>query len=59
MNCHPKNPPKFNLSPAKQIPLYSLQALNDIIITKADQDGAVVIWDAEGYIKEAYKQQEL
>ena len=36
--------------------MQELESRNDIVITDADKDGAVVILDVEGYVKEAQKQ---
>ena len=45
-----------NLSVKEQKALQELQFRDDIVITEADKGGAVVIADAENYIKEAERQ---
>ena len=55
---------KTSRKPANNLPkdeikaLEQLQSRDDIIITKADKGGVVVIMDVEGYIKEAKRQLE-
>ena len=48
--------PKDNLTKEERKALEELKARTDIIITKADKGGAVVIWDTNDYIKEAERQ---
>ena len=45
-----------NLTKQERIALKNLQERSDIIITKADKGGAVVIWDVKDYIREADRQ---
>ena len=44
-----------NLAKDERVALYSLKYGGSIIIKNADE-GSVVIWDREDYLKEAYKQ---
>ena len=48
--------PKDNLAKSERKALENLQQRDDIIITKADKGGAVVIMDVEHYINEANRQ---
>ena len=45
-----------NISKPEQAALDSLKSMDDIIITKADKCGAVVVQDVKSYIKEAARQ---
>ena len=47
---------KYNLTKAERLALDQLQQRTDIIITNADNGGAVVIQDTDEYIKEANRQ---
>ena len=51
-----KNFPCDNLTKSEREALLNIQKRNDIIITKADKGGAVVILDIKDYIDEANKQ---
>ena len=51
-----KKLPRDNLTKSEQKALLNLQKRNDIIITKADKGGAVVILDIKDYIDEANRQ---
>ena len=53
---NPKHKPSDNLSHKEKEALESLKHRADIIITRADKGGAVVIMDTETYIKEAERQ---
>ena len=48
--------PKSNLTKNETDALQQLSQRDDIIITKADKGGAVVIIDVDGYIREAHQQ---
>ena len=48
--------PRDNLTKSERKALLNLQKRNDIIITKADKGGAVVILDIKDYIDEANRQ---
>ena len=52
----PNNQPKDNLTREERKALANLQQRKDVVITKADKGGAVVIWDTTDYMKEAYLQ---
>ena len=56
--CHNeiKPLPKSNLTKKEREALHTLKTKNDIVITKADKGGAVVIMDVEDYINEANSQ---
>ena len=54
-NKREKKSPRSNLSACKKT-LKSLANREDIIITKADEGGAVVIADVNGYVNEANRQ---
>ena len=47
--------PKDNLTKSGRKVMKNLHQRDDIIITKADKEGAVVIMEVEDYIKEANK----
>ena len=47
-----------NLTKEERDALYSLRDDSPIIIKGADKGSVVVVWDREGYLKEAYKQLE-
>ena len=51
-----KKLPRDNLTKSEREALLNLQKRNDIIITKADKGGAVVILDINDYIDEANRQ---
>ena len=51
-----KKLPRDNLTKSEREALLNLQKRNDMIITKADKGGAVVILDIKGYIDEANRQ---
>ena len=51
-----KKLPRDNLTKSERKALINLQKRNDIIITKADKGGAVVILDIKDYIDEANRQ---
>ena len=51
-----KKLPRDNLAKSEREALLNLQKRNDIIITKADKGGAVVILDIKDYIDEANRQ---
>ena len=51
-----KRPNYSNLSIKEQKALQELQSREDIVITNADKDGAVVILDVEDCIKEVERQ---
>ena len=55
-NTKPGKQPKDNISNSERIALRNLKMRKDIVITKADKGGAVVIWDTTDYLKEAYSQ---
>ena len=45
-----------NLKKAELEALGNIKAMDDVIITKADKGGAIVVQDVEKYIKEAERQ---
>ena len=51
-----KKLPRDNLAKSEREALVNLQKRNDIIITKADKGGVVVILDIKDYIAEADRQ---
>ena len=51
-----KKLPRDNLTKSELEALLNLQKRNDIIITKADKGGAVIILDIQDYIDEANRQ---
>ena len=51
-----KATPKDNLNKKEREAIKNLQERDDIIITKADKGGAVVIWNTNDYIEEANRQ---
>ena len=51
-----KPTPKDNITKSEREALKNLQQRVDIIITKANKGGAVMIMDGEGYIMEANRQ---
>ena len=55
-NSNNKNKCCNNLTKGERTPTKELAYRNDIIITKADKEGAVVIMDIEYYVKEARQQ---
>ena len=55
-DSEPKAIPRDNLTKEERRALKDLQNREDIIITKADKGGAVVIWDTKDYIAEAERQ---
>ena len=52
----PGHPKKFNLSKEKYLTMRSLQNDRSVIIKPADKGSAVVVWDRQGYLKEAERQ---
>ena len=47
---------KDNLTKEERLALKDLENRDDVIFTKADKGGAVVIWDTQDYINEATRQ---